>query len=230
MKQNPRNRQTSGQQKTGAGGVQSKNQQQQESLSSLMKEHAYTAQEMAKSMGLDSAIDGAALLGNWEDKRFRQTNKHALFKKMKEEWRCMTQLNRSKIQGLGLYAKKSLDAGIMVIEYRGMLIRPDLAESKELGYDKVGKGTYMFRLNEDHIIDATEEGGPARYINHSCDPNCVAEQVEISGKTHIVIVTNRQIFEGEELSYDYKFDVEDESTTDRVACMCGANNCKRWMN
>ena len=69
--------------------------------------------------------------------------------------------------GLGVYAKRDLEAGIMVLEYVGELIRSDLCDAREAYYDKVGKGTYMFRLDENFIIDATIVGGPARYINHS---------------------------------------------------------------
>ena len=68
-----------------------------------------------------------------------------------------------------------------------------MAESRELAYDKIGKGTYMFRLNDEFIIDATIIGGAARYINHNCDPNCVTENVEINGEDHIIIMANRFI-------------------------------------
>lgn len=141
IKQNPRKRQISGKMK-------SKQEQKGETLQELMRETGMlNAQEIAQSLGLESACDGAALIQEMSGKGvgFRQTNKHWLYKKMQQEWRLNTQLNRSRIQGLGLYAKRDLEAGIMVIEYCGMLIRPDLAESRELAYDKVGKGTYMFR-------------------------------------------------------------------------------------
>lgn len=59
----------------------------------------------------------------------------------------------------------------------------------------------MFRLDEDRVIDATLAGGLARYINHSCNPNCVAEAVEIDRERKILIIANRRILKGEEVSY-----------------------------
>lgn len=86
----------------------------------------------------------------------------------------------------------------------------------------------MFRLDEDRVVDATLSGGLARYINHSCNPNCRTEIVDVDKDCRIIIVSKRKINQGEELSYDYKFDLEDESH--KISCMCGAPNCRKWMN
>ena len=77
------------------------------------------------------------------------------------------------------------------------------------------------------VLDATMSGGMARYINHSCDPNCVTETVDVDRDLHIIIFANQRILRGDELSYDYKFDFEDEN---KIPCMCGAKNCCKWMN
>lgn len=61
----------------------------------------------------------------------------------------------------------------------------------------------MFRIDNDTVCDATMAGGPARYINHSCDPNCVAETVEIDKESKIIIITNRKIVKGEEVSVNF---------------------------
>lgn len=58
----------------------------------------------------------------------------------------------------------------------------------------------MFRLDDDRVIDATLQGGLARYINHSCNPNCVAESVEVDRDRKILIIANRRINRGEEVS------------------------------
>ena len=60
----------------------------------------------------------------------------------------------------------------MIIEYLGELIRSELGEVREKKYMRQNRGVYMFRIDEESIIDATMCGGLARYINHSCDPNC----------------------------------------------------------
>lgn len=86
----------------------------------------------------------------------------------------------------------------------------------------------MFRIDDDRVIDATLCGGLARYINHSCNPNCVAETVEVERDLRIIIFANRRISRGEELAYDYKFEVEDDQH--KIPCLCGAPNCQQWMN
>ena len=61
------------------------------------------------------------------------------------------------------------------------------------------RGVYMFRIDDNTVVDATMSGGPARYINHSCDPNCQAEVVELDKGSKIIIITNRRISKGEEV-------------------------------
>lgn len=192
-------------------------------------------------------------------------SKSSQYRKMKMEWRNNVFLARSRIQGLGLYAVKDIEKHTMVIEYIGLLIRNEIAERNERIYEEqVGlhchtiadhcltdfriclknRGVYMFRLDDNRVIDATLSGGLARYVNHSCDPNCVAECVQIDRENKILIIANRRIQRGEEVSqpsltigflthafqltYDYKFDVEDDQH--KIPCLCGAANCRKWMN
>jgi histone-lysine N-methyltransferase MLL3 len=67
------------------------------------------------------------------------------------------------------------------------------------------RGIYMFRLDEDRVVDATLSGGLARYINHSCNPNCVAEIVEVERDLRIIIFAKRRISRGEEVSVMVKW-------------------------
>ena len=78
-----------------------------------------------------------------------------------------------------------------------------MTDVREKRYEDQNRGIYMFRLDDDRVVDATMTGGVARYINHSCDPNCVTETIDIAD-THIIIFAARRINRGEELSYDYK--------------------------
>ncbi|KAG7308018.1 hypothetical protein JYU34_006656 [Plutella xylostella] len=160
-------------------------------------------------------------------KQFVHT-KSSQYKKMKSEWRNNVYLARSKIQGLGLFAARDLEKHTMVIEYIGEIIRSELAEIREKMYESRNRGIYMFRLDERRVVDATICGGLARYINHSCQPNCVTELVEVDRSLRIIIFAKRRIARGEELSYDYKFDIEDDAH--KIMCMCGAPNCRKWMN
>ncbi|XP_063376990.1 histone-lysine N-methyltransferase 2C-like [Cydia fagiglandana] len=160
-------------------------------------------------------------------KQFVHT-KSSQYKKMKSEWRNNVYLARSKIQGLGLYAARDIEKHTMVIEYIGEIIRSELSEIREKQYEAKNRGIYMFRLDERRVVDATLSGGLARYINHSCQPNCVAEAVEVDRHLRIIIFAKRRIARGEELAYDYKFDIEDDAH--KIMCMCGAPNCRKWMN
>jgi [histone H3]-lysine4 N-trimethyltransferase SETD1 len=84
----------------------------------------------------------------------------------------------------------------------------------------------QFRLDEDSIVDATLRGNVARYINHSCDPNCIARVVSVDGHKKVIICSSRAIERGQEITYDYKF----ASETDAIKCNCGAPNCAGRLN
>lgn len=159
-------------------------------------------------------------------KNFVQS-KSSQYRKMKQEWRQNVVLARSGIQGLGLYAARDLEKHQMIIEYIGEVIRSELTDIREKRYEAQNRGIYMFRLDDERVLDATMCGGMARYINHSCDPNCVTETVEVDRDLHIIIFANRRIARGEELCYDYKFDFEDDN---KIPCLCSAKNCCKWMN
>ena len=77
-----------------------------------------------------------------------------------------------------------------------------------------------------YFTDATMKGNAARFINHSCDPNCYSRIVDILGKKHIIIFAMRKIVRGEELTYDYKFPLEDI----KLPCNCKAKKCRKYMN
>lgn len=86
-----------------------------------------------------------------------------------------------------------------------------------------------FRLDTRYIVDATTSGNLARFINHSCEPNCCCRVIASEdGSHHIVIFASREINIGEEITYDYKFNVEEESL--KVKCRCGAPACLGRMN
>nr|XP_029131590.1 LOW QUALITY PROTEIN: histone-lysine N-methyltransferase 2C-like [Labrus bergylta] len=155
-------------------------------------------------------------------------SKSSQYRRMKADWKTNVYLARSRIQGLGLYAARDIEKCTMVIEYIGTIIRSEVANRKERLYESQNRGVYMFRIDNDFVIDATITGGPARYINHSCAPNCITEVVTVEKENKIIISSCRRIQRGEELSYDYKFDLEDDQH--KIPCHCGAVNCSKWMN
>jgi SET domain/PHD-zinc-finger like domain/F/Y rich C-terminus/PHD-like zinc-binding domain/PHD-finger/F/Y-rich N-terminus len=147
---------------------------------------------------------------------------------MLRTWQRRTVVLRSRIEGWGVFATEDIMAQEMVIEYAGEVIRPVLSDKREKYYDSKGIGCYMFEIAPGVIVDATVTGNRARYINHSCDPNCFSRTVTVeNGRRVIVIFSKRQIKRGEELCYDYQFPFDDN---DRVECACGAARCKGWMN
>ncbi|KAK2830486.1 hypothetical protein Q5P01_018417 [Channa striata] len=135
---------------------------------------------------------------------------------------------RSQIHGRGLFCKRNIDAGEMVIEYAGTVIRAVLTDKREKYYDSKGIGCYMFRIDDFDVVDATMQGNAARFINHSCEPNCYSRVINVDGRKHIVIFALRKIYRGEELTYDYKFPIEDENN--KLHCNCGARRCRRFLN
>ncbi|RXN37479.1 histone-lysine N-methyltransferase 2B-like protein [Labeo rohita] len=94
--------------------------------------------------------------------------------------------------------------------------------------DLPGIGCYMFRIDDFDVVDATMHGNAARFINHSCEPNCYSRVINVEGQKHIVIFALRKIYRGEELTYDYKFPIEDASN--KLGCNCGAKHCRRFLN
>ncbi len=93
--------------------------------------------------------------------------------------------------GFGLFAGENIKRGDFVIEYYGPILTPEEADTK--------KGKYLFEVNSRKVVDGTPRYNMARYINHSCRPNCETDIVR--GK--IYIYARRNIKDGEELSYDY---------------------------
>ncbi|GMS89839.1 hypothetical protein PENTCL1PPCAC_12014, partial [Pristionchus entomophagus] len=139
----------------------------------------------------------------------------------------MIKFARSRIHGWGLYALEPIAPDDMIVEYIGQKIRPIVAEEREKQYERRGIGSsYLFRIDEDEVIDATRQGNFARFINHSCQPNCYAKVVTVDGDKRIVIYSKTLIQKGDEITYDYKFPVEE----DKIECLCGAPSCRGTLN
>ncbi|KAM9858173.1 histone-lysine N-methyltransferase SETD1B-A-like [Aulostomus maculatus] len=135
--------------------------------------------------------------------------------------------SRSHIHEWGLFAMEPITADEMVIEYVGQMIRQVIADMREQRYEEEGIGSsYLFRVNQDTIIDATKYGNLARFINHSCNPNCYAKIITVESQKKIVIYSRQPISINEELTYDYKFPIEET----KIPCLCGAEGCRGSLN
>ena len=137
----------------------------------------------------------------------------------------MFELRRSPIQGLGAFAIRPIRKGSRVIEYTGEKISYEEADRRYDDTKMRRHHTFLFILNNKWILDAAVGGNEARFINHSCEPNC--EAVNTGRKIWIEAI--RDIEEGEELLYDYQYErTEDHTPEDEefYRCLCGARRCR----
>ncbi len=135
------------------------------------------------------------------------------------------ELRASPIQGLGAFAVRDIPKGTRVVEYTGERITPEEADARYDDDAMERPHTFLFTVNKKIVIDASREGNEARFINHSCEPNC---ETVIEGK-RVFVETMREIRAGEELTYDYHLDRPGrfrEEWKDRYACHCGAPSCR----
>jgi histone-lysine N-methyltransferase SETD1 len=101
----------------------------------------------------------------------------------------------------------------------GELVRQKVADMREIKYEKQGVGSsYLFRMLDDEIVDATKKGGIARFINHSCNPNCTAKIIKVEGTPRIVIYAMKDIGKSESLSFHFSIVVCSPYST-RVHCV-----------
>ena len=140
----------------------------------------------------------------------------------------LLEVRPSKIQGLGVFAIKPIKKGARVIEYAGQRITPAEADRRYNDDASEHPHVLLFAVDSRTVIDAGVRGNEARFINHSCEPNCEA----ITEKRRIFIQALRDIAPGEELLYDYNLTREDDEAQNlerRYACHCGAPTCRGTM-
>lgn len=134
----------------------------------------------------------------------------------------------STIHGKGVFARRRIPAGTCIIEYRGERLIWQEAASRTQD-DAPLNFTYFFSLNDGRVIDGGRGGNDARFINHSCEPNCEALERE-DGRVFIYALYD--IPRGEELRYDYALIYEERHTAAvrrAFACHCGAPTCSGTM-
>lgn len=151
-----------------------------------------------------------------------------------EEENPYLEARASDIEGTGCFARRHIPAGTRIIEYLGQRIPPALVEERsQVEVDDLGEiinesRVYMFYVDHRTTIDGGVNGNDARFLNHSCAPNCKSS-VE---NRRVFIDALRDIEPGEELTFDYKLDVSGigaEASRRRYACRCGAANCRGTM-
>jgi len=138
----------------------------------------------------------------------------------------MWKLKKSKVHGAGLFAAKDIKKHTRVIEYIGEKITKKEGDKRSAArikkyLNKKNEGSvYIFELNKKYDIDGSFAYNKARYINHSCSPNCEVDIV----KNEIWISSIKKINKGEELSYDYGYPFDSDDFKDHI-CECGSKKC-----
>jgi SET domain-containing protein len=135
-------------------------------------------------------------------------------------------LRKSSIQGRGAFATRLIRRGERIVEYKGERITNEEADRRyPPPKPDEHHHTFLFELDDDYCVDATVKGNSARFINHSCQPNC--DTVIEQGRIYIDAV--RDIRRGEELSYDYNYILDEPhnpANKKLYPCYCGSRKCR----
>ena len=135
------------------------------------------------------------------------------------------EIRDSPIQGKGGFATHHIPAGTRLIEYAGERITPAESDARYPETPDMRHHTYLFAIDDDVVVDASVNGNAARFLNHSCAPNCDA----VIEDGRIWIETIHDIAPGEELVYDYAYVLAERHTPAakrRFPCHCGAITCR----
>jgi len=135
------------------------------------------------------------------------------------------QTRRSGIHGNGVFALNDIAEGETVVEYKGEVISWEEALRRHPHDPSQPNHTFYFHIDDENVIDGKVHGNSAKWINHSCEPNCEADEVD----GRVFIKALRNIAAGEELNYDYGLVIDEEYTPQLLAefpCWCGAESCR----
>lgn len=139
-------------------------------------------------------------------------------------------VRRSPLHGNGVFAARHIPAGTSILEYGGRRITPDQADAMYPVDPDDPFHTFFFSLGCGKVIDGGNRGTDARWINHSCEPNC--ETRENTAGTRVFIFALRDIAAGEELFYDYGLVMDGKITRTlkkQYQCLCGSTHCRHTM-
>lgn len=138
------------------------------------------------------------------------------------------QVRRSSVHGRGVFAVQAIPAGTELIEYEGETISWEEALRRHPHDPSQPDHTFYFHIDDARVIDGNIGGNASRWINHSCEPNCEAEE----DGDRVFIKALRDIAPGEELSFDYGLIIDERYTPalkKRFACHCGSPHCRGTM-
>jgi hypothetical protein len=133
----------------------------------------------------------------------------------------------SAIAGLGAFATRPIQKGARIIEYVGERITPAEADARYADGPSAPDLVLLFTVDARTVIDAGMNGNDARFLNHSCEPNCEA----VTERRRIWIYALREIEPGEELTYDYNLTGDDDigARAAQYGCRCRTSSCRGTM-
>jgi SET domain-containing protein len=134
-------------------------------------------------------------------------------------------VRRSAVAGRGAFAARGIKKGERVIEYLGARITHAVADAKYHDESMRSHHTFLFAVSRQTVIDASVGGNDARFLNHSCDPNCEA----VIERGRVFIYARKPIAKGTELCYDYGYERDGSETAEderRYTCRCGTRKCR----
>ena len=140
--------------------------------------------------------------------------------------RRLYRVRNSAIHGRGVFAAATIAKGTRIIEYRGERTTWEIAQERPDSDPDNPAHTFIFELEDGRVIDAGVRGNAARWINHSCAPNCRSYEDD-DGRVYIE--AKRTIAPGEELTYDYRLSFDGRITRkvrEEYACRCGSKRCR----
>ncbi|AMM24820.1 SET domain-containing protein [Variovorax sp. PAMC 28711] len=135
------------------------------------------------------------------------------------------QTRRSGVHGNGVFALADIAEGETLIEYKGEVISWKEALRRHPHDPSQPQHTFYFHIDDGHVIDGKVHGNAAKWINHSCEPNCEADETD----GRVFIKALRTIHAGEELNYDYGLMIDEPYTPELLAefpCWCGSEQCR----
>lgn len=140
----------------------------------------------------------------------------------------LIKVRRSKVHGSGVFAARPIRKGRRIIEYSGERVTHAEADRRYAAKDENDNHTFLFIVDRRTVIDAGVDGNEARFINHSCDPNCES----VIESRRVFIEAMRNIAPGEELAYDYQIqrDEDDPPNVEQIfTCRCASESCRGTM-
>jgi hypothetical protein len=134
-------------------------------------------------------------------------------------------IRRSAVAGRGAFATRDIKRGERIVEYVGERITHAVADARYDDATMTDHHTFLFSVSRQTVIDASHGGNDARFINHSCDPNCEP----VIERSRVFIYALRPIRQGDELFYDYAYERDGTETAEderRYLCRCGTAKCR----